>query len=276
VNQPAANSHAGPAGPGAADGTALPAYTGAKVLDVSNADCDWDHFDSDSYFEHNYSVMRDADVKIAEIIADFFAANCKIYRDGGRAIDVGAGANLYPTLAMLPFAEHIDLAERAESNRRWLQRQIAAPAPSWHEFWKQISHDRPRYDSVSAFTKALRHRARVAEGDIFQLPSERYNLGTMFFVAESITTMDKEFRRATGSFVGSLRRFAPFAAAFMKDSSGYRVGGQDYPACPVDESDIRRCFASIAHDVKLRTIEDTEVRPGYAGMIVATGRAGKK
>lgn len=276
MTQPAGNSHPGPAGPLAADGRAPVAYTGAKVFDVSNADCDWDHFDSDSYFEHNYSVVRDADVRIADIIADFFAANCKIYKDGGRAIDVGAGANLYPTLAMLPFAEHIDLAERAKSNRDWLKRQISSPASSWQDFWKRISYGRRRYDSVSGFTQALSRRAHVIPGDIFQLPAERYNLGTMFFVAESITTMDKEFRRATGSFIASLRRFAPFAAAFMKDSSGYRVGGRDYPACPVDESDIERCFATIAHDVKLKTIEDTEVRPGYAGMIVVTGRAGKK
>ena len=53
VTQPAGDSHAGPAGRLAADGRAPAAYTGAKVFDVSNADCDWDHFDSDSYFEHN-------------------------------------------------------------------------------------------------------------------------------------------------------------------------------------------------------------------------------
>ncbi|MEV4705792.1 SCO2525 family SAM-dependent methyltransferase [Actinoplanes sp. NPDC049316] len=251
-------------------------YGGATVRDVANADCDWDHFDSASYFEHNYSTARQADIEIARIIARHFAETCRVYPTGGRAIDAGAGANLYPALAMLPFAEDVLLSERAESNRLWLKDQIEHPAPSWTDFWRVISGGRKTYEDVSDFRQALRRRAHVEEGDVFALPTAEYNLGTMFFVAESITTMNKEFRRAITSFVGSLKVKAPFAAAFMKDSSGYRVGGRDYPACPVDESDIRRSFAEIAHDVKLETIEDTEVRSGYAGMIVVTGRAGKK
>ncbi|MGA5301399.1 SCO2525 family SAM-dependent methyltransferase [Nucisporomicrobium flavum] len=251
-------------------------YDGATVQDVANADCDWDHFDSASYFEHNYSTAREADIRIARIIARHFAETARLYPTGGRAIDVGAGANLYPALAMLPFAEDVHLSERAESNRLWLDAQIEQPAPSWTDFWRVISSGREPYQRVANFQQSLRRRAHVQAGDVFKLPTGVYNLGTMFFVAESITTMNKEFRRAINAFVGSLKVKAPFAAAFMKDSSGYRVGGRDYPACPVDESDIRRSFAEIAHDVKLDTIEDTEVRSGYAGMIVVTGRAGKK
>jgi hypothetical protein len=249
-------------------------YGGATVRDVGNADCDWDDFDSVSYFEHNYSKAREADVRIARIIAGHFSG-CFFPRHS-RAIDVGAGANLYPALAMLPFADEVHLSERAESNRSWLRTQIQSPAPSWTEFWRVVSDGRRAYEPVTDFRLALRRRARVEAGDVFALPTGVYNLGTMFFVAESITTMNKEFRKAVTAFVGSLKVKAPFAAAFMKDSSGYRVGGRDYPACPVDESDIRRSFAEIAHDVKLDTIEDTEVRSGYAGMIVVTGRAGKK
>ena len=267
MTQPAAQRTAAPVG----DPTT---YSGATVRDVGNADCDWDSFDSVSYFEHNYSEARQADVAIAGIIAEFFST-C-FFPKGSRAIDVGAGANLYPALAMLPFADEVHLSERAESNRLWLQGQIENPAPSWSDFWRVVSGGRRKYEPVSDFREALRRRGKVEEGNVFTLPSGQYNLGTMFFVAESITTMNKEFRRAVTSFVGALKVRAPFAAAFMKDSSGYRVGGRDYPACPVDESDIRRTFAEIAHDVKLDTIEDTEVRPGYAGMIVVTGRAGKK
>ena len=268
MTQPAAQRTAAPV----EDPTA--AYGGATVRDVGNADLDWDDFDSVSYFEHNYSQARQADVKIAGIIAEHFAGS--FFPRGSRAIDVGAGANLYPALAMLPFADEVHLSERAESNRLWLTTQIQNPAASWTDFWHVVSGGRRAYEPVGDFRQALRRRAQVEEGNVFTLPAGVYNLGTMFFVAESISTMNKEFRRAVTSFVGALKVRAPFAAAFMKDSSGYRVGGRDYPACPVDESDIRRSFAEIAHDVKLDTIEDTEVRSGYAGMIVVTGRAGKK
>jgi hypothetical protein len=79
----------------------------------------------------------------------------------------------------------------------------------------------------------------------------------MFFVAESITTRNSEFVRATRSFINSLVPRAPFAAAFMRDSSGYRVGSRDFPACSVDERDVDWRCDSVATDVHIQTVEAT-------------------
>ncbi|GAA3953275.1 SCO2525 family SAM-dependent methyltransferase [Actinoplanes auranticolor] len=235
-----------------------------------NADFPWDAFDSTAYFEHNYSSLRADDEKIIDIVARFFQDN-ELRRLRPQAIDVGAGANLYPALMMLPFAAELTLCERAFSNRQWLEAEILQPHPSWWQFWSHMNVGREAYRPIKNPFDLLGRRARVTKGNIFSLPPGRYDLGTMFFVAESITNRESEFVRATRSFVNSLKPKAPFAAAFMRNSSGYRVGSSSFPACSVDEDDVRAALAPVAGGVTIQTVESKSLRDGYCGMMVATG-----
>jgi hypothetical protein len=247
---------------------------GYSAVDVAqperNADFDWDAFDSVAYFDHNYGTLRPDDKRIIEIVADFFQSR----DDNGlrrHAIDVGAGANLYPALTMLPFAAEVLLCERAFSNRQWLTSQLAQPSESWSQFWSHIRNGRRSYHPVGDPLKLLSRRAKVVKGNIFSLRPGQFDIGTMFFVAESITTRNDEFVRATQSFVNSLIPRAPFAAAFMRDSSGYTVGNRNFPACSVDENDVALALAPVATGVKIWTVESKSLRDGYCGMMVATG-----
>ena len=242
------------------------------VPPVINEDFPWDVFDSAAYFEHNYSKLRRDDEKIIDIVADFFQENEIARRLRPRAIDVGAGANLYPALTMLPFAAEIHLAERAFTNREWLEMETREPHPSWWQFWDYMSSDRPAYASIRNPFDLLGRRDVVVKANIFHLPVAAFDMGTMFFVAESITTRNSEFVRATRSFVNTLVPRAPFAAAFMRNSSGYRVGTRDFPACSVDERDVRLALHTVATDVQIQTVDSWDLREGYCGMIVATGR----
>jgi hypothetical protein len=74
---------------------------------------------------------------------------------------------------------------------------------------------------------------------VFELPASQWDLGTMFFVAESITEAPEEFRAAVAGFIGALRPGAPFAAAFMAGSDGYPVAGTYFPALPITPDDVR-------------------------------------
>jgi hypothetical protein len=243
-----------------------------KRYSLDNEDFPWDLFDSDAYFEHNYSKLRGDDEQIIDIVADFFQRNEIPRRLRPRAIDVGAGANLYPALTMLPFAAELHLVERAFTNREWLGTEILGPHPSWWQFWDRVKDGRRSYESIRNPFDLLSRRNNVVKGNIFSLPAAAYDMGTMFFVAESITTQNAEFVRATRSFVNSLVPRAPFAAAFMRDSSGYRVGARDFPACSVDERDVRLALHAVATDVRIKTVDSWDLRDGYHGMIVATGR----
>jgi hypothetical protein len=238
---------------------------------LGNTDFAWDAFDSDEYFQRNYQSLRADDAQIINVVADFFhATGPEQWRQ--RALDVGSGANLYPALTMLPFAAEVTLCERSHRNREWLEQELARPHGSWGEFWREIGAHRPRYERITDPLDLLRHNAEVRKGNIFTLKPNQFDIGTMFFVAESITTRMTEFERATRAFVRSLVPKAPFAAAFMRGSTGYSVGPNRFGACSVTEEDVERCLATEALIKDIQIVESHDLRDGYTGMIVATGR----
>jgi hypothetical protein len=236
-----------------------------------NADVDWDEFDSADYFEHNYHRLLREDAEIIKIVADYFHEVGPAER--ARAIDVGSGTNLYPAMTMLPFISEVVLYERAHTNREWLKDQLRRPAESWNQFWRTTQASGPKYRRIADPFGTLVPNARVVEGDLFTLePEIQYGIGTMFFVAESITTRTDEFQQAIQHFLGSLIRQAPFAMTFMRESSGYTVGRRRFPGCPVTEADVVRCLDRLADIRDVRVVDSKGLRDGYDGIIVAIGR----
>lgn len=258
-----------------------------SVVDGRNLDYPWDAFDAEDYFRHNYVTLRDDDRKIVEIVRDFFATTLTTtpLPAGARGIDVGTGANLYPALTMLPFCDRITLYEFSAANVNWLRKQRNDGWPSWHEAWDQFwMHlcKQPAYQSVAQPQHDLSNRAEIVQGSIFELqgqdPVARWDIGTMFFVAESITGQRREFLSAVDHFFAVLKPNAPFAMAFMEHSAGYHVGGQKYPATDIDERDITQCLGERAHDIEVHNIGsgNRPLRDGYTGMILAHGRVNHK
>jgi hypothetical protein len=248
-----------------------------SVRPAGNEDQPWNDFDPVSYHAVNYRELHANDRLILELIADFFAG-ARTRRDGRHGLDVGTGTNLYPSLAMMPRCDGITWVERGGRNLAWLNSQVGHFASTWDPYWETLVNQQPAYyQEISNPRDRLHSLVRVARGNIFDLPEESFDIGTMFFVAESITARAAEFEKATGRFLGSLRRYAPFAAAFMKNSKGYRVGRCEYAAVAIDEDDVDRCLRSLAHGVEISTIPagPNPLRHGYDGLILATGYAGR-
>ena len=236
-----------------------------------NSDFPWDDFDSSWYYDHNYKVLREDDRQIVQVVRDFFATlDLSSHR---RGIDVGSGTNLYPALAMLPFCEEITLYEYSASNVSWLRREIKSYSPSWDSFWDLLAKE-PLYESVGSPREMLAAKASVKKGSIFNLPESRWDIGTMFFTAESLSSVPSEFQTALDSFIGSLRSDAPFAAAFMESSLGYSVGTRRFPAVAITENEVRNFLSDRTKDLKIYRIGLTNnpLRAGYGGMILATGK----
>lgn len=259
----------------------------ASVAAGRNLDYAWDAFDAEDYFRHNYVTLRDDDREIVEIVRDFFATTLTTtpLPPGARGIDVGTGANLYPALTMLPFCDTITLFEFSATNVIWLKEQLAQGWPTWHEawgkFWNHLGKQ-PAYGNFKEPRRQLSDRAEIVQGSILEIqdqdPADRWDIGTMFFVAESITGQRREFLSAVDHFFAVLKPNAPFAMAFMEHSAGYHVGGQKYPATDIDGSDVATCLGERAHDVRVHNIGsgDRPLRDGYTGMIVAHGRVNHK
>ncbi|MGH8628264.1 MAG: SCO2525 family SAM-dependent methyltransferase [Gammaproteobacteria bacterium] len=253
---------------------ALASDPSPRVCTELNSDFPWGDFDSSWYYDHNYKVLRDDDRQIVEVVRDFFAtldlSSHGRYRNG---IDVGSGANLYPTLTMLPLCDEITLYEYSASNVSWLQREIWSYSSSWDAFWEILVKE-PLYKSIDSLQETLTARVRVKQGSIFDLPKALWDIGTMFFVAESISSTPSEFQTALRSFIRSLRPGAPFAAAFMEKSLGYTVGTHRFPAVAITVNDVENCLGGDTKDLETYRIGLTSnpLRAGYGGMILATGR----
>lgn len=115
-------------------------------------------------------------------------------------------------------------------------------------------------------------------------PHSIYDVGTMFFVAESVTEEREEFEAVIAGFLRSLRPGSPYAIACMENSNGYDVAGTWYPALPVTPTDlfttIMACQDVIGGElVHVRRIgvpeQDGPLREGHHGMILATGCTAK-
>lgn len=235
----------------------------------ANSDFDWDQFNPQWYKGQNYDSLRTDDCQILEIVRDHFAKIEK--RPGMRGIDVGPGSNLYPALAMLPFCESILLYEYSESNVEWLAEQVKRYDPSWDQFWEVLCKERA-YHEVDP-NHRLPEVSKVVQGSIFDLPGDAsWDLATMFFVAESLTSVEAEFFDAVRRFTDSVAPGGAFAIAFMRESLGYTVDGTRFPAVAINSSHVAQCFQNAPVDVAIREVELLEpFREGYGGMIVVTG-----
>ncbi|GHJ45828.1 hypothetical protein Cs7R123_31700 [Catellatospora sp. TT07R-123] len=238
-----------------------------------NADFDWDLFNPEWYCAHNYLKLRDDDTAIMRKVGEFFSGALAQSAPRPRGLDVGSGPNLYPAMAMLPFCESVDLREYSRSNVRWLSRQARYYDRHWDQFWK-VYQDFSGYDKIGNPRQALAKRARIERASIFHLPEREWDLGTMFFVAESLTRDPMEFWAAAHAFIRALRPGAPFAAAFMADSEGYTVDDRFFPAVAVGPSDVEDCLSVVADRVVIQMVETkSPLRRGYGGMILAMGVA---
>jgi NNMT/PNMT/TEMT family len=253
---------------------------------IDNTDAPWNRFSSHDYWRRNYQELHPEDREIISRVSHFLISAFADRPPAQWAIDVGSGTNLYPALLMLPWAERILLAEYAETNVGWLHDQIADDAGpwAWRSFWQEL-REAKGYSDVDGPRRQLREACMSEPGyagierfSIFDLPEGRWDLGTMFFVAESITRKPKEFLAAVEHFLGALKPDAPFAAAFMAGSAGYEVAGTVFPAVPITRDDVERHLTELGvREPNVELLETKpEVRDGYTGMIVATGFASNR
>ncbi|MFE1508851.1 SCO2525 family SAM-dependent methyltransferase [Streptomyces sp. NPDC058726] len=244
-----------------------------RVMMDRNADAPWSKFDPATYVDLNYRTPLEVDLLIVRLMRDYFGGCfANGVPDAMRGVDVGAGANLYPALAMLPWCEKVLLLEYARPNVEYLEKQ-ASPAgydALWDPFWEVLGGD-PAYRRVeprSRFSEIV----RVERANLLDLDGQRrWDIGTMFFVADSMSECPDEFRRGMTCFMGALNEGAPFAAAFMKESLGYQVGDHRYPAYRVNEDRVRESLEGYVDELEIHDLHHV-VRPGHEGIILALGR----
>jgi NNMT/PNMT/TEMT family len=235
----------------------------------------WSDFDAGEYWKNNYAFVLPEDAQIIRQASDFLISAC-----GGRppissALDVGAGTNLYPALLMLPWTEHIVFTEYAPDNIAWLAQNLAdGPGEwTWQPFWDLMA-GRSGYADVRQPRRRLAARHEIRHVSIFDLTPRAWDLGSMFFVADGMTTDEGEFELAVRAFLDALLPGSPFLMAFMEGSEGYDVSDLQFPSVKVTQSSLKSLLASLP--VTGTSVHQTDksvqpLRPGYDAMLLVTG-----
>jgi hypothetical protein len=242
---------------------------------IRNDDAAWSEFDADGYWKFNYASVLPEDAEIIRCASEFLIRVCGTRLQAKRAIDVGAGANLYPALLMLPWLSEIVFTEYAESNLHWLGDNLADTPGEWpwQPFWNLVA-GLPCYQSVELPRQRLTAIHEIQCLSVFDLPRHTWDLGSMFFVADGMTNDEAEFEAAVRSFLGALTPGAPFMMAFMDGSTGYEVSGVNFPSFKLTQSSLDTLVTTLPVTATniLRTDSSVQrLRPGYEGMLLVTG-----
>jgi hypothetical protein len=242
---------------------------------IRNDEVRWSDFDADEYYENNYLTVLPEDAEIIHCASKFLIEACGSPAPLRRAVDVGAGTNLYPSLLMIPWSEHIVLTEFAPDNIDWL-RQNLADAPGrwpWQPFWDLVA-DLPGYRAVEDPRGRLAAAHQIRRQSIFKLPERTWDLGSMFFVADGMTNDEAEFESAVRSFLAALLPGSPFMMAVMEGSGGYDVRGKPFPSVWITPRSLDELLAKlpVTGTSVLRTDNSVRrLRDGYDAMLLVTG-----
>jgi NNMT/PNMT/TEMT family len=235
----------------------------------------WSDFDAGDYYKINYASVLPEDAEIMECASKFLIEACGSPARLRQAVDVGAGTNLYPSLLMLPWAEHIVFTEYASSNIDWLHENLADAPGEWHwqPFWDLVA-GLPSYRTIDDPRGRLAAAHEIRMQSIFELPERTWDLGSMFFVADGMTTVEAEFKAAVRKFLDALLPGSPFLMAFMEGSEGYKVSDKRFPSVKITPGSLDALLAAlpVAGTSVHRTDNSVRrLRHGYDAMLLVTG-----
>ena len=244
---------------------------------LGNADFRWAEFDAEAYFQHYYSESHPDDDQVVRCAV---AALKRALPVGNEldVVDVGTGPNLIPLFCALPRAARLTAWEYAPSNVAWLEAELARSdmRRQWLHSWG-ITREAylPEYVLPGNPLPILRAKTTIHQSSIFDLAERRWDAGTMFFCAESITGRQEEFEAACAAYARSVKAGGTLAAAFLVGSSRYVIAGSQFPILCLSAEAIEDTFARHATEVMAEKIGmvDQEIRSGYSGFVFLTGIA---
>ncbi len=230
-----------------------------------NRQYNWDEFNPDRYHEHNYMEIEPMDDEVLGDLDEFYRKE----KPSGLFLEIGAGPNMYPILAALPYADQIDVWELGGQNVNYLRRQVEEMDPSWQKWMDKLRELNPeRYGQVD-FQKQLQQKMRVIQGNIFDLPEKKYDSISMHSVAESLTKVPHQFRKAVTKFTAAGKPGSTLVASFVANSRGYNTPGRNFPAVAIETWDVVKILGPSMRSLKFGTTR-AELRP-LSPLIITLG-----
>jgi hypothetical protein len=246
-----------------------PASGGRATALLVNGDVAWNDFDTEGYVTDNYATLHDFDRHIITALSPYYRSLAP--RSLACSLDVGTGPNLYPLMLVAAASRRQEVLERGARNVAYLRRACREGAdPAWAPFWRLCRQLNPALPTE--LDDVLRGLA-VHQGDAFHLPSGRYGLVSMFFMAESVTADRDEFKQLCHRFALAAAPGGHLVAAFMAGMPEYELGGQTLPSFALDRHTLEAVMRPVTRQLRVRQLPADPTLPyRHDGVLLLTAR----
>jgi hypothetical protein len=234
-----------------------------------NGDVAWDGFDVDGYLEDNYTCLHDMDRRILTELSPYYAGIPA--GSVGRSLDLGTGPNLYPLMLAAAASRNLEALDHSAANVAYLRRTVRRGAdPLWQPFWALCRSLNP---ALGQDLGAVLRTVRVHHASGFDLADRRYEMASMFFVAESVTGDSEEFAQMCRRFAATVVPGGHLVAAFMAGMPAYSLAGQTLPAFPLDEQTLEATMRPVTTGLRVwRLPADPTLPYDHDGVLLLTAR----
>jgi hypothetical protein len=248
-----------------------PPCSGARTaLPLLNRDVAWNHFDTAGYVADNYATLHDFDRRIITTLSPYYRS----LEPGslGRSLDVGTGPNLYPLMLAGAATRWQEVLEYSTRNVAYLERSRRTGADrAWAPFWQLCRELDP---ALPADLDQVLDRLTVHHGNAFDLPRGRYDLVSMFFMAESVTGDREEFEELSHRFADAAARGGHLVAAYMAGMPKYELGGEILPSFPLDRHTLEAVMRPVTRQLRIWELPPDPTLPyEHDGVLLLTARA---
>lgn len=237
------------------------------------------NFPSTAYYDANYGrELRPDDAEMWAKAAAHLGANRPPEGLFSHGLDMGAGPNLHNAMILGIHCREVTLVDFARTNVGYLKERLEelrtgeyAQKPdefgTLMELWDTRLSMYAGGKSFAWMAERLPRITEVQEGSIFDDPPlGKYDVGTMSFVIENLTTDPEKFADGLGNFFKSLQPGSPFVNTFMERSTGFVVGGKFYNAFPLtvrDASEYLEAHAYVNPDPESRQSDSRSLQVGH-------------
>lgn len=245
-----------------------------------NEDCDWDVFDTKSYQDQYRDNVEPADCFLGRSVVGAFAEFGIPLRSLREGIDVCNGGVMRGPGLIAPLIRDGGRVEWTDWGKPLLdsaREAIKAGQNGDLGFWGP--HQEHLGSVNPAWSDSMQRACNLGKArqqSIFDLPEGAYDAAVTCFGPESLTGDKDQWQEAVRSFFRSVRTGGVAVMLYMVGSTGYSSAGEDYPATPVSELDVRELAQdyldkqqNLYVDVpsKIRPDNDPHTHKGMGGLV---------
>lgn len=213
-------------------------------------------FNPKDYLNEYYSKIGSENDNLLK----FFANSYRNVDKNSLLLEFSGGPTIYSLISAADKVREIHFCDYLESNlneiRLW--KLAAKDAFDWSPFFKRALQieglQNPQKKDIKRRQELLKIKLKkIFQNDVFKAPTfrekDKYNIVSVNFVPESITSSKKEWENLVKNICLILKRNGTVIVSALKDATYYRVGGKFFPAVSITENDLKKVLGKLGFEI---------------------------